>query len=55
MDMLETNANDQGLPLDRSADSQPLPPASVQTFLKESDANIAAVVITDHRNEFTNQ
>ena len=42
-----------GTPIDSINQSQALPPASVQSFLKKH--NISAVVITDHKEAFTNR
>lgn len=53
MNLLKTIGQSLGTAIDSINQSQALPPASVQSFLKKR--NISAVVITDHKEEFTNK
>ena len=39
--------------IDEVGKDQPLPPASAQSFLKETQ--VPTVVITDHKKEYTNK
>lgn len=51
--LLKTIGQSLGTAIDSINQSQSLPPASVQSFLKKQ--NISAVVITDHKEAFTNR
>ncbi|ESO93681.1 hypothetical protein LOTGIDRAFT_104663, partial [Lottia gigantea] len=44
---------EENVSLDDVGPDQPLPPASVQRFLKK--ANIPAIVLTDHKQQYTNK
>ncbi|KAL3885712.1 hypothetical protein ACJMK2_025758 [Sinanodonta woodiana] len=51
---LKDCGNSSEVGIEEVNNSQPLPPASVQSFLKEK-LSIPAVVISDHQREFTNK
>jgi hypothetical protein len=54
LDALVAASATVGLTVNEPPASQPLPPASLQTFLQEA-RDIAGVVLTDHQAAFTNK
>jgi len=53
-DVLKTTGNNFHLDMSDAPPHQPLPPASLQTFLKER-RNISGLVIANHEKEFLNR
>ena len=54
MENMLMNASDASqIQLKNADENQPLPPASLQTFLRKH--NISGVVITDHKEKYTNE
>ncbi|KAK2156905.1 hypothetical protein LSH36_202g04004 [Paralvinella palmiformis] len=52
-DLLEKFGKDLNISIKSASDDLPLPPSSLQTFLKK--INISGVVLTDHERKFENQ
>ena len=53
-DILIASVDSKTLNISKISEDKPLPPASLQTFLK-SDGSMAGVVISNHRNEYSNK
>ncbi|KAL5020567.1 hypothetical protein ScPMuIL_003459 [Solemya velum] len=53
INMIKSIAVDADVPMDEADVANPLPPASVQQFLKKK--NISSVVISDHKTAYTNK
>lgn len=51
---LQSNAEGMPVRFEATDDGQPLPPSSLQTFLKE-DASLIGIVVTNHRKEYVNK
>ena len=53
--LIKDNANGlRGLEVESVSDGQPLPPSSLQSFLKDNESLIG-IVIANHRKEYTNK
>ena len=52
--MLKKAANSSNLLVDEAPSGQPLPSASLQTFLKQKK-QLPGLLLTDHRSSYTNK
>lgn len=53
VDIMKAAGTEAGLDITTTSEQQPLPPASLQSFLKKR--NISGLVVTDHEKSFTNK